>query len=54
MQHGDLERLVREVDAGDRGALRRHGFGENAAAAAHVENALSRERSGEALDVREP
>ncbi len=43
VQRRDLERALGEVDAGHDRALRGHGLGEDAAAAAHVEHALARE-----------
>ena len=52
MQLRDLERLFGEVDARHRGAQPRHRLGEDAAAAAHVEHALARERR-EAVDPGE-
>ncbi len=43
MQFGHRERGVAQIDAGDRGAMRRHALGENAAAAADVEHGLALE-----------
>ncbi len=44
MQVGHLERLVRQVDAGHPGALAGHRFGQDAAAAADVDDILASER----------
>jgi len=54
MQARDPERLFRQIDPGHDGAARRHRFGENAAAAADVQHALSREASAALVDVFQP
>ena len=49
VQARDAQRLVRKIDAGDLGAALRHALGEDAAAAADVEDALA----GEPVEVDE-
>jgi hypothetical protein len=44
VQFGDLERLLRQVDAADGGAGAGHRFGQDAAAAADVEHLLAGQR----------
>jgi hypothetical protein len=44
MQVGHLQRLLGQVDAGHRGALARHRFAEDAAAAADVDDVLAGQR----------
>ena len=54
VQAGDAQRLVGEVDAGDRGPAPGHRFGEDAAAAADVDDPLAGEAADRRLDPPEP
>src|SRR5438309_478733 len=53
VQARDTERFFRQIDAGDMRAFRRHRFGEDAASASDVENALVAQLTDDAIDPTE-